>query len=151
VHCSACQVSNLGTNIAESLSSLRTLHPALVNFLVICMSQCITCFSSNVASATLFIPIVGQLVCRSSHYRCDNSIAPMVETLSPAPRILRVPSVYCNVLVQLRQVCVVGESADQSPQTDNLQSANQSIGRLAAATRALSTGDKQTDGQRGKA
>jgi len=60
--CLHCQVSNLGASIAKFLSSFRHLPQSLIVFLVICMSQCITCFSSNVASATLFIPIVAELV-----------------------------------------------------------------------------------------
>ena len=56
------QHSKLSDEIAMALRELKTLDPALIVFLVSCMAVFCTAFTSNVATATLLIPIAAELV-----------------------------------------------------------------------------------------
>lgn len=57
----ACKESGLSAAIGESLSSFRYLSPALIVALMCILATVVTSFTSNMATTTIFIPILAEL------------------------------------------------------------------------------------------
>ena len=57
----ACLISGLSRSVGENLSSLAALPPALVVLLLMLLVSATTAVTSNVATASIFLPVVAGL------------------------------------------------------------------------------------------
>lgn len=57
----ACKESGLSSAIGESLSSFKSLSPTLIVALMCILATVVTSFTSNMATTTIFIPILAEL------------------------------------------------------------------------------------------